>query len=269
MLTPIHKSIILAAQAAGSVNEIFFEKRLGISEKIQIIEYYLETLKLSQQKILNILNKTVPDYSVYVQVGSAQEKEIKKMKKKSDFTVVVESLDGGTNFKLGIPYFSTALTLLKNNQAIFAVVYNSILKITYFAIRGEGAYQDSKKINVKQQDTQLSESVIAYASGYNDDWVFYTKLRKALLEFKVTRVLNDWCSTLDYCLLANGTIDSVINYNDELFDFIGAKLIVHEAGGVITDFSGNDAWQDKSSLFVATASDSLGKKLVKIIDKSL
>lgn len=263
MLQSIHQDILAAAQAAGTINKQAFYKRYQYFVNEQIIDIYLQALEESRTVIYNSLKEKYPKHGFIMEEGFGDAKTTKVENKNATDVFVFESLDGGNNFKIGLPYFATAITLLKNTKPEFAVVYNPILEQTYYAEKGNGAYLEANVIKANASDTDLSQAVISYTSGYMDDGIWFTKLRQMLLDHQVKRLLTNWCPTLDFCLLASGTIDCIISNDTDLFDFIGAKLIMAEAGATILDFTGSDSHDDHGSMFVAAATKTLAGKVVK------
>ena len=64
--------------------------------------------------------------------------------------------------------------------------------------------------------------------------------------------MSNWSPTFDFCMLASGRIEGIVNNNCELYDFTAGKLIAREAGALITDFHGNPEANDKNSRFIAS-----------------
>lgn len=265
MLDALHKTIIAAAHAAGRENYHFYQTRLKQTTPEQITDMYIKALYDSRDTIKKMLEKHFPDHSLMMEEGHGKEKKQKIIQKKKKEQLVIESLDGGTNFKIGLPYFATAISLVRSQKTKFTVIYYPVQEQTYYAIAGEGAWLDERKITVNKSDTEIDEAVFAYINGYMDDGAFFSDLRGHLYDHTIERVLTNWCPTMDCALLANGSIDCVIGYDVDIFDSVAGKLLMKEAGAVITDFSGEESSDDQSTFFVAAASKTLNKKVVNIL----
>ena len=81
---------------------------------------------------------------------------------------------------------------------------------------------------------------------------------------KVKRVLRNWSPALDFCMLASGKVDIVINNVSEVYDHIAGKLIAREAGARITDFQGRKEKNDMNSIFLATNGTKLHNEALKL-----
>ena len=68
--------------------------------------------------------------------------------RKTPNTLVIDPLDGTTNFIHGIPQFAVSIALLKNGQPLHAVVYHAMANELFTATKGKGAYLDSRRIRV-------------------------------------------------------------------------------------------------------------------------
>ena len=254
-----YKKIIEATQSGGAILKKYFGQNLEIEEKTMASDFRTKADQESEIAILEVLNKHFPDYNIHAEESGVDDK-------KSDYTFVIDPLDGTNNFVLGIPYFSSTISLLKGDETIFAVIYNPILDQLYWAEKGAGAFCNEKKINVNNEDSIKKTSAVytcSYALSESDS--SKDIMNKLMYRLKVKRTLTNWCPTLDYCLLASGRIEAIINNNDEIYDYIAGKLICKEAGAKITDFKDNLDNNDKNGFFLASNGTKIHDTLLKII----
>ncbi len=87
----------------------------------------------SEKRILSILKTEFPKYNIY-------SEEDGKFYHDSEYTFVIDPLDGTNNFVMGIPNFSVSIALFCKNEAIAGVVYQPILDQTYSALKGKGSF---------------------------------------------------------------------------------------------------------------------------------
>lgn len=154
------------------------------------------------------------------------------------YTLVLDPIDGSQNAVLGIPYFCTSLALSKKaNGATFgdieaaAVASTSIG--TFSAQKGRGARWNGKPISVKENQIKPRYAIYSYNSG-----PIPKNLVSLQEEICVVRTMGS--IALDLCLLARGSLDSVIDTRNKLscYDVMAGTLILEEAGGLITDLEG-------------------------------
>lgn len=238
------KTIIEAVKAGGKVVRDCFGKALSITEKKGAWDLRTQADIGSEKAILEILRKEFPDYNIY----SEEEGETARG---SDFTFVIDPLDGTHNFVLGIPWFSVNVSLMKAGRVLSAATYHPILQETYYAQIGRGAFLDGKRLRVNRQ-ADMSRAVIALGCGEVDDAFIVEKTSRRLYEKGVVRATSVWSPALMMCLLAAGKIEGMISFGHELYDFAAGKLIAREAGAKITDLAGNDETDDTNRFFVAS-----------------
>lgn len=152
-----------------------------------------------------------------------------------DFTLVLDPLDGTFNAVAGIPFYSVSIAIggYDLSDISFGFVQNLHSGDTYHAEVGKGAYCNKKRINVSKTDELQKLSVTAYA--YRTD---STKVADLGRTVRRIRVLGS--SSLELCYVASGVLDAFVDFRRYLrvTDIAAGKLIVEEAGGMITDTRG-------------------------------
>ncbi len=218
----INKSLKDATREAGVILKSAFE-----SNTVKSINkgqgYYDVVSKAdfeSEEIILKILNDKLPSINIL-----SEEKGF--IDRRSEHTIVVDPLDGSSNFLLGIPHFSIAVVHLYKGVPTAAVVYNPVLNKMYFAEKGKGVFLNDKKL----KPTNGKETTyISINFGHKDVWANKKEIYDKLYAFGAKRVLNNWSPNLDFCLLAEGKIHAVISNNSLIFDSIPGFVIAKEAG---------------------------------------
>ena len=222
------ENLIKAAHAGGAVLKKYFGKTLNLVQKSTIVDFQTEADLGSEKAILTILKKEFPKYNTHSEEGG-------KFHNGSDYTFVIDPLDGTNNFVLGIPNFCVSIALFHKERAIAGIIYQPLLDQTYFAELGKGAKLNGKKIKVSKL-TQLNKISIAYTGGYLTSHDRFRSMLNNLMKLEQKRILFNWCPTFDCCLVASGKIESLVSdYGLELHDFGAGKLIAQEAGAQVID----------------------------------
>lgn len=253
--------IIEAAKAGGEKIKEYFGQTLELEQKSAIADFRTKADVDSERAILKILTERYPDYNIF-------SEEIGRVEKNSDYTFVIDPLDGTNNFSLGIPNFTVSIGLLKNDVCIAGVIYVPILDLIYSAEEGKGAYCNSKLITTNRE-TSSENLAISYTCGYTTPLQFEGLLLAKLRALNIKRFLTNWSPAFDYCLLASGKIEAVINNDNELYDYVAGKIIAREAGGIITDFSNNTQNDKGTSKFIISNTQETHNKLISILPKKL
>jgi len=173
-------------------------------------------------------------------------------------------LDGTLNLYQDIPYFSATLALLKKDEAVFAVTHNPILKQTFWAIKGQGAFKNGRRVKVNNNGN-VNKLTVGYSCGWRKPRVDNGRIINALYRNNIQRVMTNWSPALDFCLLASGKIEAMINDDNELHDNLAGKLMVREAGGKLTDLKGRRLKSDRENTFLASNGTKIHKHLIRII----
>lgn len=250
------KIIIKAVEAGGEVLRKYFGQDLKVVQKELPADVYTKADIESETAILNILKRELPAFNIF-------SEETGEIKKNSDYTLIIDPLDGSNNFVLGIPNFSASIALLKNDEIIASAIYDPIQKKTYHAEKGNGAYCNMKKI-VVNKISEWEESTVVYITHYTVNRKPHKQIIDRIENKKIKRVLRNWSPSLDFCMLASGKIEILINNHSEIYDHIAGKLIAREAGAKITDFQGRAEINDMNSIFIATNGTRLHSETVKL-----
>jgi len=248
--------VINAARLGGAEINKYFGKTLNVFEKTTVADFRTEADLASEKIILAELQKAFPDFNYFAE-------ESGWIKNGSEYTFIIDPLDGTNNFSLGLNYFSVSIGLQKGNETILGVVYNPMMDQIYSAEKGKGAFLNGKKINTNEVD-DIKKASISYTCGYADDGTTYENLVKETNQFGVKRLLTNWSPALDYGLLASGKIEAIICNGNDKEDNAAGKFIVKEAGGIITDFNGNNEEDEASTYFIASNNKNLHIKILEM-----
>ncbi|MEK7190329.1 MAG: inositol monophosphatase [Patescibacteria group bacterium] len=251
------ENLIKAAWAGGEVLKKFFGKTLHPKEKSTLWDFQTEADLGSEKTILKILKAKFPKYNI-------NSEEAGKIDNKSEYTLVIDPLDGTNNFVLGIPNFSVSIALFYKNKAVAGVIYQPILNQTYFAEKGAGAFLNNTKIRVNNIANE-KKITIAYNCHYQTQRSHLSKTMSNLINSNHKRILLGWSPAYEYCLLASGKIESVVTDDIEIHDYAAGKLIAQEAGAKIIDLTGKKETDHSNSKFIISNNDKINKYILKII----
>ncbi|GFO96557.1 bifunctional inositol-1 monophosphatase/fructose-1,6-bisphosphatase [groundwater metagenome] len=151
-----------------------------------------------------------------------------------EFTFVLDPIDGTFNAVNNIPFFCVPIAIGGSDLSDirYGYVKNLVNGDIYTAEKGKGAFLNGKLIHVSDH-SELSElSVISYSQRPN---------ALPINNHNVRRVRVYGCAALELCYIASGIFDAFIDMRNMLrvTDIAAGKLIVEEAGGRVTDWSGN------------------------------
>lgn len=250
--------LIEAAHAGGKILRKYFGQTLNLVEKSMVADFKTEADVESEEAILKILKAKLPKYNIHAE-------EEGKLNNNSDYTIIVDPLDGTNNFVLGIPNFSVSIAIINNNEATVGVVYQPILDQTYVAEKNKGSFLNGKKINVNNV-TDPGNMTIAYGCGYKTAHKRIAQILEKLINSEHKRISFNWSPAYDYCLLASGKIESIItDSGTEIYDYGAGKLIAREAGAKIIDFNGKEETDYINDNFIISNSKKVNEYIFNII----
>jgi myo-inositol-1(or 4)-monophosphatase len=154
----------------------------------------------------------------------------------------LDPIDGTSNFAHGVPLCAVSLGLVCDGEPIVAAMVAPYLELRYHAVKGEGAFANSKPIKVSQT-TDLAKAIVSigdYAVGENATDKNQKRLRlTALLAERVERVRMFGTAALDLAWVAEGRTDATAILANKPWDTAAGVLIAREAGALVVDRNGN------------------------------
>lgn len=213
-----------AAFLAGKILKSAFDS--NITKEINKNTSYYDVVSEADLMSEDIIIKTLTSHLPGVNILSEEKGFIDN---KSEDTIIVDPLDGSSNFLLGLPHFSVALAHFHSGGIVASVVYNPILNKMYFAEKGRGVYLNNKKLKLVARKSSLYVTVnFNHRAKWNEkrkffDWAY---------ESGFNRIMNNWSPNLDFCLLAENKVDAVVSLGSLLYDFAPGFLIAKEGGCV-------------------------------------
>lgn len=250
--------IISIAKEAGEIIRDGFGKNFSIEFKTNESNLLTEIDKKSEKIIKEFIIKEYPTHSILAE-------ESGETNKVSEYKWVVDPLDGTTNFAHGLPIFAVSIGLQKNNQTIAGVVYDVMQDFCYSAELGSGSYCNNTKLSVSKTEL-LQRSLLVTGFPYN----IYDNPDNAFelfIEFlKSSRGMRRLGSAaIDFCYIAKGVFDGYWEVNLQPWDICAGKLIVEEAGGIVSGFKGEKI--NINSKRILTSNGLIHNSMIEIINK--
>lgn len=148
---------------------------------------------------------------------------------------IVDPLDGTKKFVRGLPFFGPSIALERDGELVLGVIHLPALRETLWAERDGGAYLNGQPIRVSAE----SDVHRAYVA-YDNEIGFYAHGWSASLAALVQGTYHNpgFLDLYSYSLLAQGRVDAVVMNGEFPWDIAAAQVILEEAGGLLTDFTG-------------------------------
>ena len=219
----------VAEEAGEMLLERFHgEKEVSFKGRADLVS---DVDKLAESLIIQELSREYPEAGFL-----AEESE--PVGGSSEYTWIIDPIDGTRNYVLGIPFFCLVIALAKGDDIQLGLTYDPVRREMFQAVKGQGAYVNGSPISVSGKG-RLEEALLSYDLGYVDE----TASRAIELVLHLwpniqgTRMMGSAALGLAYA--ACGRVDMYFHHNLSPWDVASGLLLVKEAGGIITDKRGN------------------------------
>lgn len=191
--------------------------------------------RTAEERIVEGLQALFPEAGFLAEEGTATSKG-------EEWQWIIDPLDGTTNFIHGIPFCGINIALTQNGVVKMGVIADVFHNDVYHAIEGKGAFKNNLSIQVNKE-TQLRNTLMATGFPHYDFEPLpkYLNIMGQLMQ--CTRGIRRMgAATLDLAYTAAGKFDGFFEFSLQPWDVSAGGIILKEAGGVVTDFSGGDNW---------------------------
>ena len=173
---------------------------------------------------------------------------------RADVGWFVDPLDGTANFVHGFPVVGVSVALVAEGRPVVGVVHAPMLGRIYAARLGGGATCNGEPVRVSTRDPEQAICATGFPFRSKRDRLpqYFPVFERALLTFEDLRRAG--AASLDLSWTAAGVLDGYFEQALGTWDVAAGGLLVREAGGVVTDWQGDDrAWLDSGDIVAGPA----------------
>ncbi len=221
---------IHAAKESGAIQQEW----LGKDKKVELkgeINLVTEVDRICEQRIVEIIKKTFPEHNILTEETPMPEGS-------SSYRWIIDPLDGTTNYAHGYPFFCTSIALELEGRVVLGAIYDPLLDELFTAQQGQGAFLNGERIVVSKTE-RLTNALICTGFPYDlreSPVNNVDHFNNFIMEAQAVR--RDGAAALDLCYVAAGRFDGFWELKLNPWDVAAGKLLVEEAGGLVTDFGG-------------------------------
>lgn len=222
--------------------------------------YATELDKKAEQIIIDTIKKAFPSHNILAEESGSENNN-------SECTWIIDPIDGTTNFMHTHPQYSISIAFKEGDKVTQGVILDPNRNDLYHAEIGKGAFLNDKRIRVTKvsylEDALLATGFPTYDMDLLDK---YLKIFKDML-LHTQGQRRQGSAALDLAYVAAGYLDGFWEFGLAQWDIAAGYLLVKEAGGMITDFAGNqDFWTSGN---VVAANPKLISQMLKVIQAHL
>lgn len=239
---------VAAAKEAGKIHKKYFQADFKIETKSSSFDLLTVADKEAERAIVSVIKKHFPEHNFLAEEYSYDQTG-------SEYTWIIDPLDGTNNFACGMPIFCASIALIHNHEVKIGVVYDVMRDELFSAQKNQGAFLNGKRISVNSVDTLQKSLIITgfyYSRGKEMLETLQTIKRFFLKQIMGLRRLG--AAALDLCYIACGRAAGFWEFELSPWDFAAGNLLIQEAGGKITGKQGEKVPLTKKSFIVASNS---------------
>jgi len=242
---PMLNTAIKAARRAASVIQRA-SNNLDVLrvERKEHNSFVTEVDRAAEKAIVETLLEAYPKHAILAEESGAYGE--------NEYTWIIDPLDGTTNFLHGVPQYCISIALEHRGQISQAVIYDPNRNDLFTATRGAGAFLNDRRIRVSKT-REMADALICTGFPYSD----FSKLDAYMQQFrdvvqKSAGVRRPGAAALDLAYIACGRYDAFWELGLSPWDIAAGSLLVLEAGGLITDLSGEAGFMESGNVVAGT-----------------
>ena len=232
-LEALLRAALDAARAGGAIVREGFGTPVAAREKAPG-DWVSRTDTASERAIRRALAAAAPDIPFFGEEEGGDRAPVGWL---------VDPIDGTANFLHRFPVVAVSVALVADDEPVVGVVHAPMLAETYTARRGGGAHRNGEPVGVSARPAE--QAILATGTPFRAK---STRLPEYLGVFeRALRTFEDLrragAASLDLAWTAAGTFDGYFEAALGPWDVAAGALLVREAGGLVTDWRGDErAW---------------------------
>lgn len=226
----LQSTLLQALQEAGKILRQSYGQR-RFDQKSTELSLVTETDKKAEQVVISAIKKNFPDHAILTEESPPQGSSASRW--------IIDPLDGTTNFAHTYPICAVSIAYEEDGRILTGGVYDPFRDELFLAQKGKGATLNGQPIRVSPNKT-LSAALVATGFPYDrrerpDQYLAIVK--DFMME--VHGIRRTGSASLDLCYVACGRFDGFWEFQLQPWDKAAGMLLIEEAGGKVTDYSGN------------------------------
>lgn len=246
----MHPMLNIATAAARDAGNIILRNidkldRIKIEVKAQN-DFVTQVDRKAEEVIIQALQKAYPDHGILGEESGTYNED-------SEYKWIIDPLDGTTNYLHGFPQYAVSIGLQYKGRMEVGVVFDPIKNELFTASRGDGAQLNGKRIRVTDQ-----KGIRGSLLGTGFPFKHPQHLDTYLETFKAVHpqaagIRRAGSAALDLAYVAAGRLDGFWEIGLNSWDMAAGVLLVREAGGIVTDFSGEGDYLNTGNVVAAAS----------------
>lgn len=251
----------IAEEAGQYILKVIREEDIQVKWKSSPTDLVTHVDQEVERRLIARINEEYPDHTI---VG---EEGLSEVDDQAEYRWFIDPIDGTTNFVHQQINYCVSIAVYNKNTGLVGVVYDPSRNEMFWAAKGMGAYLNGKPLK-RNTPLQLEESLVAT----NLIWVGRT--RKWGLESQVYQIARRCrgirslgAAALELAYVAAGRIDAFLSLHLSPWDFAAGKVIIEEAGGKLSDFSGREIALTREKFGLLASHSDIHAEMLELLKK--
>lgn len=223
-------AVVAVAEAAGVVLREKFNGPLQVTHK-GAIDLVTEADRAAEAVAVELIRSRFPRHDILAEEGDYGRTD-------AEYCWIIDPLDGTTNYAHGFPWFAVSVALAQGEKVIAGAVFNPLSNHLFTARSGGGAFLNGERLHVSRT-ARLDQALLATGFPYDrkdsqvNNYDHFINFQQAAQACR-----RPGAASLDLCWTAAGRLDGYWEMKLKPWDVAAGKLLIEEAGGVVSDFDG-------------------------------
>jgi myo-inositol-1(or 4)-monophosphatase len=251
----------VATHAAAEAGELLLERFAGekrVDYKPGRANIVTDVDLLVEKLVIDILRSEYPDFGILSEESEALSGD-------APYTWIIDPLDGTNNYTFGVPFFCVNIALTGGEEVLLGLTYDPVRNEMIGAERGKGAFLGDRRLSVSKKES-VKTAFIGCDMGY--DAQRGRQVLDAIMslwpDIHGLRIMGSAALGLAY--VASGRLDLYLQPHLSPWDVAAGILLVEEAGGSVTDWTGEPA--GVHSQRVIAGNGVLQQEFSQLVDKA-
>jgi len=242
---PMLNTAIKAARRAGGIiaraSRDIAEIKVSVKRQH---DFVTEVDRAAEAAMIEMLREVYPTHAILAEESGPSGD--------SEYLWIIDPLDGTTNFIHGLPQYAVSIALAHRGVLQHAVVFDVNRNELFTASKGAGAFLNDKRIRVSHC-AKLDEALLGTGFPYRvfDHVDAYLVIFKEMSR-RCAGIRRPGAASLDLAWLAAGRLDGFWEFGLSPWDIAAGALLILEAGGLVSDLSGESGFLDSGNIVAAT-----------------
>ena len=251
---------IKAAKLCGRTHKKYFQSKLKIEIKSSSFDLVTVADKEAEKAAVSLIHKYFPEHNFLAE-------ESIYYRTKSEYTWIIDPLDGTNNFVSGMPIFCSSIALMRKREIICGAIYDATRNELFFAQKNKGAFLNGRRIRVNSVDKlDMALLITGFYYSRGKEMIQTLETIKRFLLKRIVGIRRLGSAALDLCYVACGRAGGFWEFELSPWDFAAGKLFIEEAGGKITGRNGEKLDPSRKS-FIVASNGIIHSKMLKVINK--